>query len=202
MRNDLTGRTFDFLNVVCRSDDVGNGKKPVVKWKCECECGNVVDVKSDALLSGHTKSCGCKKIKHGHANKERLYETWKNMRRRCFDPSNKRWDRYGGRGITVCEDWLEYTVFREWAMNNGYTDELTIDRIDSNGNYCPENCQWVSMKVQANNVSRNRIIEHNGIKLTMAEFAEKIGLSYSALQHRLDRGWKINDIVNTPQRSY
>jgi hypothetical protein len=200
LHNDLTGQTFTFLTVIRRSEDHGSGKKPVVKWECRCVCGKIVIIKSDSLLSGHTKSCGCQKIKHGLSNKERLYQTWKNMRRRCFDPKNKRWNQYGGRGITICPEWNDYSIFREWATANGYNDNLTIDRIEVNGNYCPGNCRWVDMKIQANNVSRNHIIEYQGKKMTMSEFANYLGISYSALQHRIERGWDISKIVSTPQK--
>lgn len=194
LRNDLTGKCFSNLVVLCRSQDIGNGKKPVVKWECECACGKKVVVKSDSLLSGHTKSCGCKKVKHGYSNKERLYDTWKNMRRRCFDPKNKRWNQYGGRGISICSEWNDYSIFREWALTNGYRDDLTIDRIDVDGNYCPENCRWVDEKVQANNTSRNRYFELDGEKLTMSQLSIRLGLTYSALQHRIERGQIINGV--------
>jgi len=200
LRNDLIGQEFCFLTVLNRSDDRGEGIKPVVKWDCQCKCGKIIAVKSDALLSGHTVSCGCKKIKHGYSHKERLYQTWQNMRRRCLDPKNSRWDHYGGRGITICQEWSDYSRFRQWAMENGYTNELTIDRIDVNGNYCPGNCRWSDAKTQANNVSRNRIFEYNGAKMTMSELADHLGISYSALQHRIERGWNIDAIASTPQR--
>lgn len=202
LRNDLTGRIFGNLTVLYRSSDRGNGKKPVVKWECQCSCSSIVAVKSDSLLSGHTKSCGCQKIKHGYSNKERLYQTWKNMRRRCHDPKNKRWEQYGGRGIAICHDWDDYNQFRKWAMANGYTDELTIDRINVDGNYCPENCRWADAKTQANNISRNRIIEYRNKEMTMSELADYLGLSYSALQHRIERGWDMESIANIPQRGW
>ena len=200
LRNDLTGKQFDYLYVIRRSLDKGKGKKPVVKWDCLCKCGKVVAVKSDSLLTGHTKSCGCRKIKHGYSHKERLYTTWCNMRRRCSDPTNKRWEQYGGKGVTVCSEWSEYLPFRKWAMKNGYTDFLSIDRINNDGNYEPSNCRWVDSKVQTNNCSRNRIIEYKGKNFTMSELSEHIGLSYSALQHRIDRGWSMDRIVSQPQR--
>ncbi|MDD3890525.1 MAG: hypothetical protein PHR65_11500 [Syntrophomonadaceae bacterium] len=200
LRNDLTGQQFSYLTVLYRSDDCGNGKKPTVKWACQCQCGNISIVSTSSLVSGTTKSCGCKKRKHGYSHKERLYETWKNMRRRCFDPKNKRWAHYGGRGITICSEWNDYLPFRGWAMANGYADNLTIDRIDVDGNYCPENCRWVDAKTQANNVSRNRIVDVKGQKMTMAELADSLGMSYSAVQHRIERGWDINKIISTPQR--
>ena len=122
------------------------------------------------------------------------------MRRRCFDPTNNRWVNYGGRGITVCHEWNEYLTFRDWALTNGYTEELTIDRIDVDGNYCPENCRWVNAKTQANNVSRNHMIDIDGKEMTMSELADYLGLSYSALQHRIDRGWNMERIISQPQR--
>lgn len=201
LRNDLTGKTFHSLLVLNRSNDRGNGKKPVVKWDCVCECGKRVVVKSDSLLTGHTKSCGCLKLKHGLSNKERLYQTWKNMRQRCNNPNRPDYSRYGGRGIKVCSEWDDYKTFRKWALENGYTDELTIDRIDSNGNYEPSNCRWVDYYVQANNVRTNRIIKYKGKEMTMSQFANYLGMSYATVQHRIDRDWSIEDIVNTPQRS-
>lgn len=200
LKHDLTGKLFSSLLVLNRSSDRGNGKKPVVKWDCKCVCGKRVVVKSDSLLTGHTKSCGCRKIKHGLSNKERLYQTWKNMRQRCSNPNRHDYSRYGGRGISVCQEWDDYTVFRKWSLENGYTDRLTIDRIDSNGNYESSNCRWVDYKVQANNVRTNRIIEYKGKEMTMSEFADYLDMSYSTIQHRLDRNWSIENIVNTPQR--
>lgn len=191
LRNDLTGKKFNHLLVLRRSDDRGYGKKPVVKWDCLCDCGKRAVIKSDSLLSGHTKSCGCRKVKHGFSNKERLYDTWKNMRRRCSDPNNKRWLQYGGRGISICEEWDDYKVFREWAMNNGYTDELTIDRMDVDGNYNPDNCRWATEKVQANNTSRNRYFEYQGEKFSMSELADLLGITYATLQHRVEREQNI-----------
>ncbi len=198
--HDLTDRSFSALQVIGRSPDHGNGKKPVTKWICRCKCGRVVTVKADSLLSGHTKSCGCLKRKHGYADSERLYETWRNMRRRCSDKRNNRWKQYGGKGVVVCPEWNEYLAFRSWAMANGYAENLTIDRIDVNGNYCPQNCRWADRLTQANNTTRNRWIEYQGRRFTMAEFARYLGLSYSALQHRIERGWSLVRTVHQPPR--
>jgi hypothetical protein len=186
--------------VLGRSSEKGNGVKPVVKWDCVCSCGNTSVVSSPSLLGATTVSCGCKKRKHGFSHKERLYVTWQNMRRRCRDPRNSRWAHYGGKGVRVCTEWEEYVVFRAWALSNGYTDELTIDRIDVDGDYCPENCRWETPKAQANNVSRNHIIRFEGRDYTMSELADHLGLTYSALQHRIERGWSVERIAEQPQR--
>lgn len=122
------------------------------------------------------------------------------MRQRCNNPKRKDYPRYGGRGISICPEWNEYKTFRSWALSHGYADNLSIDRIDVNGNYEPSNCRWADAIIQANNVRRNRIIEFEGKRYTLAEFARVNKLSYSALQHRLDRGWSIERIVKTPQK--
>lgn len=200
IRNDLTGKTFGYLKVICRSTDTGNGKKTVVKYTCQCVCGKVIDVKSDSLLSGHTSSCGCKKIKHGLSHKERLYNIWKCMRQRCNNPNNPSYPYYGGKGVKICPQWNEYIGFREWALSAGYADNLSIDRIDCNGNYCPENCRWVDDKTQMNNQTRNHMILYNGEEYTMSQLAGKFNLSYSAMQHRVERGWDLDRIEKQKQR--
>jgi len=199
LQNNLAGRRFGTLQVMGRADDVGKGKKPVVKWECLCDCGNHTVVKSDSLLSGHTSSCGCQKVKHGYSHKERLYETWKNMRRRCNDPKNKRWANYGGKGIKVCPEGDDYKAFREWALSNGYNDSMTIDRIDNDVGYCPENCRWTDAKTQANNQTRNRILKYQGKDYTMAQLADELGITYPALHHRVERG-RLPDGVLDPNQ--
>lgn len=132
-------------------------------WLCRCDCEKTVWVRENNLKSGHTQSCGClaadtrrhgKRFKYGneYARKMRLYRIWSEMRYRCSKPTNKDFKYYGGRGIAVCAEWLyDFTSFREWAMSAGYQDDLTIDRIDVDGNYCPENCRWVTMSEQNKN---------------------------------------------------
>lgn len=193
--HNLTGQRFGRLTVIERAADKVTGSKPKVMWRCKCDCGKEVIVWSSSLVQGTTVSCGCKTKKHGFAHKERLYETWKNMRRRCLDPKNKRYAQYGGRGITVCPEWGDYATFREWAMASGYKDDLTIDRIDVDGNYCPENCRWANAEVQANNVSRNRMLSYGGKSMTMAQWARKLKVTYSALNHRVQKGQNMEEIV-------
>lgn len=191
IRNDLTGKQFSYLTVIERSSDRGNGKKPVVKWTCRCRCGKILDVKSDALLSGHTTSCGCKKIIHNESygnKKTRLYNIWKCMRQRCLNPNNPNYRNYGRKGVGICKEWQDYATFKEWAFSSGYADHLSIDRIDVNGDYSPDNCRWADNKTQANNTTRNRFIEFHGEKLTMSQIADRLNTTYSTIQHRLERG--------------
>lgn len=122
------------------------------------------------------------------------------MRRRCYDPNNKRYAQYGGRGIRICSEWDDYAAFRSWAIANGYSDELTIDRVDVDGNYCPENCRWATPKEQANNVTRNRVIDYNGKSMTMSEWASELGISYGTMNHRIQRNWDMGRIIsNSPK---
>lgn len=198
---DLTGQRFGRLLVLERAEDRREGTKPRVMWHCLCDCGNKTIVSGASLRTGHTLSCGCKIRKHGYSHKERLYETWKNMRRRCNDPANKRYEQYGGRGIKVCSEWDEYLPFRSWAMSSGYSEELTIDRIDVDGDYCPENCRWATLTEQMNNMTTNRNIMYNGETRTMSEWAREFGITYGAMNHRIQRGWSMERIQNTPLRT-
>jgi len=199
--NQLTGQKFGRLIVLKRSEQ--NSKSGNAMWICLCDCGNEVNVIGSHLRNNHTTSCGCNrisKVAKGHS-KERLYRTWGKMHKRCSDPKHDRYKWYGAKGISVCDEWKDFLVFREWAQANGYNDELTIDRINSKGNYCPENCQWVDMKVQANNRSNNRIIRYNEIDYTVSQLAEAYNLSSFTIFNRLKLGWSLDRIVGVTERN-
>lgn len=160
---DLTNSKFGRLTVIKLLPERKHNKKV---YKCLCECGNYTNVIGCDLTSGKTKSCGCYKkdetikrnITHGMTH-TRLYTTWQNMKKRCYNKNNHKYKDYGGRGISICDTWLHnLQAFYDWAMSNGYQDNLTIDRIDVNGNYEPNNCRWATPKQQANN-RRNNIIK-------------------------------------------
>lgn len=166
---DLSGQRFGCLVAV--EIDHRLGSRAI--WKCKCDCGNTTFVSVSNLRNGHTQSCGCLQISrtsdamrtHGHKGKRsvnRLYPVWRAMKQRCLLPSSKAYKYYGGRGITVCDEWLEYDNFMRWAYSHGYDPnakrgKCTIDRIDVNGNYEPSNCRFVDMAVQNNNKRNSRI---------------------------------------------
>jgi hypothetical protein len=198
--NQIVGQRFGKLTVLERAEQ--NSKSGNAMWICQCDCSIVVTVIGSHLRSGHTTSCGCNRISErsmGHS-KDRLYRTWKGMHNRCYDPNHDRYKWYGGKGISICDDWHDFMTFRTWALANGYTDDLTIDRIKADGNYCPENCKWVDMKVQANNRSNNRILQYNGKKYTAVQLAESYGMSPHTVYNRLKLGWDVDQIVRTPER--
>lgn len=136
----------------------------------------------------------------GNPRKTRIYSIYKGMKDRCRYKTNDNYERYGGRGIRVCEEWLaDYMNFYNWAINNGYKEGLTLDRIDSNKNYEPDNCRWATYKEQANNTRRNNFITYNGETHTLTEWAEKLGIKRSTLTTRIHRQhWNIEKALTTP----
>lgn len=168
----------------------------------------MIAVNSNRLLSGNTKSCGCYKKEilkaknktHG-LSKTRIYKTWLSMKDRCYRKKCNAYSLYGGRGIKICDEWLfDFMNFYNWAMKNSYSDNLSIDRIDVNGNYEPSNCRIVSMKEQANNVRRNHLIEYKGKTQTLSQWSDEVGISSHTLLNRLQNGWSIEKALTTKNK--
>lgn len=181
------------------------------KFLCKCDCGKEKIVSFPNLCSGNTTSCGCNykeaaklrsKYNQGLLN-SKLYGVWAAMKQRCYDPNKEHFDCYGGRGITVCNEWKDdFLVFYNWAINNGYQEGLTIDRIDVNGNYEPNNCRWIDNKQQANNKRTNVFLTLNGECHTIMEWSEKLGINAGTLQQRKHLGWSDEDILTRPVYKY
>jgi len=201
---DLTGKKIGRLLVIQRSGYAGSKH---IKWLCECKCGKKVFVSGDSLRQHATQSCGClckeqvskAKTKHGDA-KKRLYTIWGLMKRRCDNINCKDYKDYGGRGIKICNEWREYLSFKQWALDNGYTNDLSIERKNVNGNYEPDNCCWATQKEQQNNKRNNKSITYNGKTQNMCQWAEELGFNYSTVYARMSRGISFEDSISVPLR--
>jgi len=196
---DLTGQIFGRLTAV---EPAGKASNNSTRWLCRCSCGGTSVVDGTKLRRGITKSCGCLRTErmttHGLRN-TRLYRIWRGIKGRTSIPSFTGYENYGGRGITMCEEWYEdFIVFYNWSMANGYTEQLTIDRKDVNGPYTAENCRWVTSKVQSNNRRNNRLFTYNGVTRTSAEWAQHLGGSNNLIISRLGRGWSVERALSTP----
>lgn len=179
---DYSGYRFGRLTVLCYS----HSKRGQSFWVCKCDCGNITTVVQGNLKSGKTKSCGCIRrenpirIKIGNLHGTRIHKIYHNMKNRCLNQQNPRYKDYGGRGIMICNEWLGkyigFNNFYEWAKNNGYRDDLTLDRIDNDGNYCPENCRWVDEKAQRRNTRKNNNVEIDGKIMCVKDWCELYGI--------------------------
>lgn len=190
---DMTGQKFGKLKVLYKLHNYH--KKDRVYWLCACECGNLVEVRGSSLRNGHTSSCGClqKEIvtKHGKWD-NRIYRIWAHIKDRCYNKNHHAYKHYGGRGIFVCSEWKDdFEIFYNWAINNGYDDTLTIDRIDNNGNYEPNNCRWTTRKQQCRNQRNNTNFTYNGETHCLSEWCDILGLNKSTIYHRIYRHWSI-----------
>lgn len=197
---DLTGERFGKLTVVKYCGVINHR----AVFECKCDCGNTKVVQGQLLIRGNTKSCGCLQketpnaTKHGLRNTH-LYGVWCTMKSRCNNENSKHYALYGGRGITVCHEWQKFEPFYNWAIENGYKEGLTLDRIDVNGNYEPSNCRWVDVKTQQNNRRNNRLITYNGETKTLAQWADEKGISKTTLHNRLTKSkWSVEKALNTP----
>lgn len=180
----LAGAKFGYLTALER---VGTNKHGSVLWKCRCDCGNTKIYPSGKLVDGRATNCGCmtveirrkKASKHGitAGGKPRTFVIWNGMKLRCLNPKATSYPNYGARGITICDEWMSFENFHNWAINNGYGDDKEIDRIDNDGNYCPENCRWVDRKFNRLHQRRIRNIEISGEILSINAWCKKVGIS-------------------------
>jgi hypothetical protein len=154
--------------------------------KCSCECGKEKISTWSNLRSGKINHCGCESNKHGGCN-TKLYGVWRRIKQCCFDKNYQAYKNYGQRGISVCDEWLLFVNFREWAIKSGYEQGLSIDRIDNNGNYEPNNCRWATSKEQGSNKRNNVYVEHDGKLITATEFARLTNTAQSTVLYRIHK---------------
>lgn len=195
---DITGNVYSRLTVL----EYLGGRKGRAMWKCKCQCGNIVVVPGKNLRNGRRKSCGCLRheelvarnqgmAKH-NMSQSRLHKTWSGMKSRCYYENDISYKLYGGRGIRVCDEWKDdFIAFRDWALSHGYRENLTIDRIDTNGNYEPRNCRWATVKEQANNRRSSHFLTMNGETKTIQQWSDELGIKDVTIHARLKNGWGI-----------
>jgi hypothetical protein len=190
---------------------VGEGTR--IKYSCGvklryvkviCDCGNKKEIILNSIVRGQTKSCGClhpeKVTTHG-LSKNSLHIRWKGMLKRCYDKKHVGYKRYGGRGISVCNEWKnDQKKFIEWALTNGYKKELQLDRINNDGNYEPNNCRWATAKVNGNNKSKEKCITYKGETKTATQWSEIVKVKRTTILERIKSGWSIEKSLETPTR--
>lgn len=199
-RKDLSGLKSGRL-VAIRYEYTRNKK---AYWLCLCDCGKSKIVVGTSITNGHVKSCGClkkemlaeKNFKHGFCGTG-LYQCWQDMKKRCYDKNRAQYKDWGGRGISVCEDWLSFENFKIWAVKNGYQPGLTIERVDNNGNYSPENCKFIRKQDQNSNRRNTVVISFDGKNMNIEQWAKYLGLKRGTFDSRLKRGWSIEKAITT-----
>lgn len=194
MKYDLEGKTFGKLTAL---KPIGYDKQRYMLWECKCSCGNTKIIRSSHLIHGRIKSCGCISKKANGFARNRIYRIWKGILARCFNEKDPNYRRYGGKGRTVCNEWKkDFMSFYKWSVNNGYRDNLSIDRINNKGNYEPSNCRWATAREQSNNTSQNVFISFRGQKLTKAQWARKIGIKIYSFNYRIKKYGICDKIFN------
>lgn len=195
----LIGKRFGLLTVVERKPSDAKGQS---MWLCRCDCGNEKIIRGHDLTQGKTQSCGCTRkyncglYKHGLSH-TRLHGIWRNIKGRCYNPNNPCYQHYGGRGITVCDEWKnDFQKFYDWSMENGYQENLSIDRIDANGAYSPQNCRWADSITQANNKRNNKVFTAYGKTMTVAQWSRETGVKYGDIQNRLNYGYSFEEAID------
>lgn len=194
------GNKYGLLTVTGDGYRTHDGKRWRYLWPCVCECGEVSDVRGDKLVNGNTRSCGCLRrevsTKHGLKNHP-LYSVWHDMHRRCSNPAFRNWKHYGGRGITVCDQWKDPARFVQWALANGWQKGLLLDRRDNDGNYEPRNCRFVDALTSNRNKNNNRMVSAFGETKCASEWVEdeRCTVCYETLHSRLKNGWKPEEAI-------
>ncbi len=205
------GNKYGRLTII---KEAGRNKNGQVVWECKCECGKHIIASGVLIRRGGVKSCGClvadgtsrPNITH-HCSRadsihKRLYKIWAGMRSRCLSQSNPAFPDYGARGIDICEEWMDFKNFRDWALFNGYSSTLTIDRINNDAGYSPANCRFITLAENQRNRRNNRRIAYDGQEMILCEWAEVLGIESRTLQRRLAIGWDVHEAFTRPVRRF
>lgn len=195
------GKEYGRLSIIKEVEQKKNRRR----FLCQCDCGNIKTIDLSKLRTGNTKSCGCLQSEsrsissrtHGLCHHP-LYSVWASMKARCYNKNLPTYHCYGGRQIAICEEWLEFVPFYEWAMGHGYRKGLTIERVENSGNYEPDNCTWIPPEQQARNKRTNKIITYNGKSMLLIDWGKETGLGIVVLCKRFLRGWSVEKALNTP----
>lgn len=206
------GKKFGMLTIVGFSQKIDHGWKRFT-WTMKCDCGNEVQKIPTEVVSGKCRSCGCyhdmvckqkaTKFKHSTYEYKRLYGIYNGIKKRCFKKNDARYPDYGGRGITMCDEWHNpndgFDKFVEWSLANGYADDLTIERNDVNGNYCPENCSWITLREQRYNQRGTVWVDYKGERIQLMKLCERLEISYDTAHDRIrHRGWPVERAIEEP----
>lgn len=203
-KTEMIGKKFGKLTPIEEGGHMGG----FLAYKCQCDCGNTAIIRGTSLRSGNTTSCGCvHKTMVGNLNKKHglkqtaEYSVWQNMITRCTNSNTNCFYRYGGRGISVCDEWRDFEKF--YADMGNRPNGMTLERIDNNGSYSKENCRWATLKEQARNTRRTKLVEHNGKTQCLKDWANEVGIVYNTLRKRfIIYGWSFEKAISTPPRTY
>lgn len=196
---DLTGRRFGEL--VCLKLLQKRSAAERSRWLCRCDCGGTAKVFATNLKKGNTATCGCRVRRGAHGkSKSPLYKVWSSMKHRCSNPNNAHYKNYGGRGVSVCDDWVEFAPFYKWAISSGYEKGLTLERKNNDGNYSPKNCTWIPKPAQSLNRRTNLKIDLRGEVVDLKTACRRLGLNYGMVRNRIKNlGWSIEAALKTPK---
>ena len=197
---DLTGNKYNMLTVLRRLPNSGNN----AVWECRCDCGNITKVTSGNLKNGSVKSCGCLRhintsATHNKTN-TRLYRIWAAMKQRCYNSNYHAYKNYGGRGIAICDDWVNsFDNFYNWAIDNGYREDLSIERINVDDNYCPNNCTWITLAQQAQNRRSCYMFYYNNKEQNLSQWCNELSLDYKLIHNRIFKlKWSFERAISEP----
>lgn len=205
------GERYGRLTIIREVEPAGSSHKRVRRFLCRCDCGNEIICRLPNLKSGTTKSCGCyrkfvssnRRDCH-HLQNTRIYRIWCGMKRRCYNKHNEHFDRYGGRGIIVCDEWkTDFMNFYDWAMSNGYDDKLSIDRINNEGNYEPSNCRWANQKQQIVNSTAAIKCSLGGNIVSLSDIADILGVSFKRIRrivYMLNNGYDMSELLSLSKK--